>query len=218
MHAVIFDVEGTLVNCVPETLQCWQESLARFGLKVPIDVLQLYSGMDGDEMLQIIAPHFDARMRARALAANGAHYRKRYLPKLIAFGGVRPLFEAIKSSGSRIALATGCAGHDLARYRRLLDVDDLIDGAACEDDVAKGKPAPAVVLHAAERLQMPPQACVVVGDSPYDAEAATSAGMAALGLATGGFADDVLIDAGCFAVATDLLDAGRLLEQRALMA
>lgn len=218
MHGVIFDVEGTLVDCVAETLQSWQESLTRFGFKVPIEVLQLYSGMDGDEMLQILAPHFDSKTRARARATNGTHYRKLYLPKLKAFAGVRPLFEAIKSSGCRIALATGCAGSDLARYRRLLDVDDLIDAVACEDDVPRGKPDPAVILCAARQLELPTGACVMIGDSPYDAEAASAAGMAALGLATGGYAREALIEAGCFAVADDLLEAGRLLEQRALMA
>jgi hypothetical protein len=56
----IFDVEGTLVDCVREDLLSLQESLADFGLTVPYDVLQLYSGLDGDQTLQLVAPDLDA--------------------------------------------------------------------------------------------------------------------------------------------------------------
>ena len=80
--AYIFDVEGTLIDCVAETLQCRGETLAAFGISVPSGHLQLMSGMDGDEMLATLAPGLDQRARKNILAAQGERYRAVYLPRV----------------------------------------------------------------------------------------------------------------------------------------
>jgi beta-phosphoglucomutase-like phosphatase (HAD superfamily) len=67
---MIFDIEGTLIDCIPQNLRSWQETLCGFGLTVPLDVLQLYSGMAGDDMLQILAPDMDKEFRKRVLKAG----------------------------------------------------------------------------------------------------------------------------------------------------
>ena len=159
--AYIFDVEGTLVDCAPQTLQCWHETLASFGVPVPMVSLQRLSGMDGDEMLATLVPSLDESARKKILTAEGERYRAVHLPRVRAFPGVRAVFTAIKALGARIALATDCQSDELKRYRSLMNVDDMIDAVACGDEVSKGKPDPALidwrsVISVAYRRRQPP--------------------------------------------------------------
>ena len=196
---MILDIEGTLIDCIPQNLRSWQETLSSFGLTVPPDVLRLYSGMDGDDMLQILAPDMDKKLRKQALEAEGKNYEAKYLTSVRAFTGIRPLFEAIRREGGKIAIATDCKDPVLKHYRAVLGVDDLIDVIACGEDVEEGKPSSKLVRLAAQRLGIIPSRVVMTGDTPYDAEAARGAGVSALGVLTGGFSETALKDAGCFA-------------------
>ena len=200
----IFDVEGTLIDCVQQNLLSLQESLANFGVAVPFELLQLYSGLDGDQTLQIIAPAIGSDERKKVLETRAKIYEGKYLGTTKPFAGVRDVLEAIARMGGRIALATDCKGPELKHYRSLLDVDDLIACVACGDDVDHGKPDPRLVGMAVRRLGVPVKQAIMIGDTPYDAEAASSAGVAAAGLLTGGFAKDALLGAGCVIIADDL--------------
>jgi HAD superfamily hydrolase (TIGR01549 family) len=200
----IFDVEGTLVDCVPQDLLSRQETLADFGILVPYETLQLYSGLDGDQTLQLVAPNLDSGERKKVLKAQSKLYEAKYLGSVKAFTGVRDVFEALTKGRGRIALATDCRGPELKHYLSLLNVTDLIDAVACGDDVEHGKPDPRLVGVALRKLGVSAGQAVMIGDTPYDAEAARAAGAAAAGLLTGGFAKEALAEAGCFVVASDL--------------
>jgi phosphoglycolate phosphatase-like HAD superfamily hydrolase len=206
--AYIFDVEGTLIDCVPEILRCWSETLAGFGVPVRSMDLQRLSGMDGDEMLAILAPDLDEHARKDIVSAQGERYRADYLPRVQAFSGVREVFAAIKSQGGRIALATDCQADEVKRYRSLINADDLIDAIACGDDVSRGKPDPALVELALDHLGAPAAFATMIGDTPFDAQAARSAGVNAWGTLTGGHARSSLIDAGCSVVVPSVADFG----------
>ena len=75
----IFDVEGTLVDCVPQTLKSLQEALERFGRQAPYNTLQLYSGLDGDQTLQLVVPDADESERKSILKTQGTIYEEQYL-------------------------------------------------------------------------------------------------------------------------------------------
>ena len=200
----IFDVEGTLVDSVQQNLLSLQVCLADFGISVPYELLQLYSGLDGDQTLQLVAPDLNAPERQVVLEAQGRMYEAKYLGSVKAFAGVRDVFGALREGGGRIALATDCKGPELSHYRSLLNVDDLIDAMACGDDVEHGKPDPRLIGLALGKLGISAGQAVMIGDTPYDAEAASGAGTAAAGLLTGGFAKQALLEAGCFVVANGL--------------
>ena len=194
---MIFDIEGTLIDCIPQNLRSWQETLCAFGLTVPLDILQLYSGMDGDDSLRILAPDMGADLRTRFLKEEGENFVARYLRSVRPFKGIRPLFETIKREGGKIAIATDCTDPALSHYRKVLGVDDLIDVVACGEDVKEGKPSPKLVRLATLRLGIDPAHAVMTGDTPYDAEAACGAGVSAFGVLTGGFSPAALRSAGC---------------------
>jgi phosphoglycolate phosphatase-like HAD superfamily hydrolase len=208
--AYIFDVEGTLIDCVADILQCWSETLAEFGVAVPSADLQRLSGMDGDEMLATLAPSLGEHARKRILTAQGERYRAHYLPRVRAFPGLRAVFTAIKSQGARIALATDCQSDELKNYRSMMNVDDLIDAIACGDEVSKGKPDPGLVELALDHLGgISASSATMIGDTPFDAQAARRAGADAWGTLTGGHARSSLIDAGCSVVVSSVEEVGR---------
>jgi phosphoglycolate phosphatase-like HAD superfamily hydrolase len=200
----IFDVEGTLVDSVRQNLRSLQEALDHFGILVPYATLQLYSGLDGDQTLQIVDPALDKAHRKQILERQKSIYESKYLCSVKAFDDVRELFEALTECGCKIALATDCKGPELSHYLSLLNIDPLIEAMACGDDVEHGKPDPRIVGVALRKLGLSASEAVMIGDTPYDAEAAIGAGAAAAGVLTGGFSADALIGAGCFVVADDL--------------
>jgi phosphoglycolate phosphatase-like HAD superfamily hydrolase len=214
--AYIFDVEGTLIDCVPQILRCWHETLAGFGVPMPMVSLQRLSGMDGDEMLATLLPSFDESARKKVLTAQGERYRAVYLPRVRAFRGVRAAFTAIKSHGGRVALATDCQSDELKHYRRLLNVDDMIDAIACGDEVSKGKPEPELIELALDRLGgISAASATMIGDTPFDAQAARRAGATAWGTLTGGHPRSSLIDAGCSVAVSSIADLQRYFQQGA---
>jgi len=200
----IFDVEGTLVDSVTQNLKSQQEALERFGHQVPYSTLQLYSGLDGDQTLQLLLPEVGEPERKKLLNAKGEIYEDKYLDGVRPFDGVRDVFRALVERGGKIALATDCKGPQLKRYLSLLQVDEFISVTACGDDVEHGKPDPRIVGLALRKLGLPASQSVMIGDTPYDAEAALGAGAAAAGVLTGGFAPEALMESGCFAVAEEL--------------
>lgn len=211
----MFDVEGTVVDTVLPTLQCWSETLAEIGVTASVADLHPYSGLDGKLLLRRFVKKHDPKMLEHILRLQSERYRIHHLPQVRPLPGLRRLFNAIKGTEAKIALATTCDKEDLARYRAVMGVDDLIDVMCCGDDVKREKPAPDVVVLAVRKLRVPPAQIVMAGDTPYDAEAARAAGLAPVGLQSGHFSRSDLQDAGCAAVFFDLLALAQRLEQQA---
>jgi phosphoglycolate phosphatase-like HAD superfamily hydrolase len=200
----IFDVEGTLVDSVPQNLHSLQDALERHSYRVPYQTLKLYSGLDGDQTLQLVVPEATAEERKEILKEQGAIYERSYLSSVKPFGGVRDVFRELTARGGKVALATDCKGLPFRRYLSLIDATEFIAATACGDDVEHGKPDSRLVSLALGKLDVPASQAVMIGDTPYDAEAGLEAGAKAAGVLTGGFTAEVLSQAGCFAVAGDI--------------
>lgn len=166
--------------------------------------MHLYTGLDGDQALQLVASSLNDADRKQILEKQADLYLSHYIQDVRPFGRIRDVFTSLKYSGGRIALATDCRGPQLQHYLSLLNINDLIDCMACGDDADHGKPDPRLVGRALRKLGTTPAQSVMVGDTPYDAEAAREAGTSAAGVLTGGFSQTVLKEAECFAVASDI--------------
>jgi phosphoglycolate phosphatase-like HAD superfamily hydrolase len=134
---------------------------------------------------------------------QGRRFREEFLPHVRAFPGVRALFEDLKRRGRRIALATDCEKDELRHYLTVSGIEGLVDAIGCGDDVKHGKPAPDVVQIALRRVRAGRKFSVLIGDTPYDAQAARNAGIAPVGVLTGHFSGRELLEAGCRAVLRD---------------
>src|SRR5436190_22078100 len=120
----IFDVEGTLVDCVPQVLNCWRVIFSNWRLSVPPDKLAACSGLDPNDMLAQLLPDIDKKTREALIAQHEAEYRRAFLPSTRAFPAVRDLFDEVKRQGHRNGLATTCDTVELTHYRRLMQADD----------------------------------------------------------------------------------------------
>jgi HAD superfamily hydrolase (TIGR01509 family) len=139
--------------------------------------------------------------------ARGRLFRSRYLPLVRPFPKTRELFQRLKDDGVRIALASSASREDLDEYTRLARIQDLVDEQTTADDVSRSKPHPDVFEVALETLGNPDPANVtVVGDTPYDVQAARKAGLDTVGVLSGGFSEDDLRGAGAVAIYRDIED------------
>jgi phosphoglycolate phosphatase-like HAD superfamily hydrolase len=195
--AIIFDVEGTLIDCAPQLLECWQGTLREFGHELSIPTLHPLLGLDTDDMLATLLPDVGEDEKRAIANAQGQRYRKQYLPFVGAFPGVRLVVERMRRAGYRIGLETSSQRDELAAYVHLAGLTGLFDAVACGSDKAmRGKPHPNLLSLVLRRLGRPIQA-IHVGDTPYDGMAARHLGLSAVGTLTSGFRADELTRAGC---------------------
>jgi HAD superfamily hydrolase (TIGR01549 family) len=178
--AIIFDVEGTLIDCVPQAIACWKETLESFGFSVSAADLHAYSGCDGRIMLEGLLP-LDAEARmSEILQAQEQLYAAKYLSTTVPFEPVKELFQELRRRGHLLALATTCKEKELDHYDKLLGVIDECAAIACGSQVKRGKPHPDLFLSAMKGLGV--RTGFAIGDTPYDAEAGSAAGLRTIGV------------------------------------
>ncbi|KQT18664.1 HAD family hydrolase [Methylobacterium sp. Leaf399] len=207
-ETVIFDVDGTLIDSNDQHARAWQDAFADFGHDIPLADLRAQIGKGGDQLLPVFLSDSEIAERGEALQAHrGGILHGRYLATIRPFPQVRALMQRLIVDGTRIALASSAKGDELAGYKRLADIADLVDEETSSDDAERSKPHPDIFVAALDRLgDLSPEKALVVGDTPYDAEAAGKAGLRVVGLTCGGWAEADLIAAGCIAVYRDAAD------------
>jgi HAD superfamily hydrolase (TIGR01509 family) len=195
IRAVIFDVDGTLVESVDLHAQAWQETFRHFGKEIPFQEVRAQIGKGADQLLPVF---FSAAERAE-YGKSMEEYRKRlfqkeYLSRVKGFPKVRELFLHLQSRGQQIALASSASGDELKAYKTAAGIVDLSLGAeTSKDDAKQSKPHPDIFAAALEQLHHPPAGeTIVVGDTPHDIEAAARAGLRAIAVRCGGFPEETL--------------------------
>jgi HAD superfamily hydrolase (TIGR01509 family) len=204
-QAVIFDVDGTLVDSVDLHARSWQDAFRDFGHDRDLRAIRGHIGKGRDQLMPVFLSEDDLHRQGDAIAAHrSALFKERYLPRVIAFPGVRDLFLRLRRDRRTIALASSAKTEELETYKRIARIDDLTDTHTSSDDAEKSKPHPDIFQAALARLDgIDPREAIVVGDTPYDAEAAGKAGLRALGVLCGGFPEPDLRKAGCIAIYKD---------------
>ena len=191
-RALIFDVDGTLVDSNDAHAAAWAEALRDFEIDRDVDAIIPLIGMGGDKLLPRMAGVTADSDLGRQISARRAElFRAVYFDHIVAFPAVRELFQKLRGDGVRLAIASSAKKDELEALLELARVRDLIDrdGLVTADDVASSKPAPDAVLAARDRLGVDPGAVLMVGDSPYDIEAARGAGLRTIAFRTGGWDD-----------------------------
>jgi HAD superfamily hydrolase (TIGR01549 family) len=205
VKAVIFDVDGTLVDSVDLHARAWQEALAHFGKRVEYERVRYQIGKGGDQLMPVFLSPAELEEFGEELEKyRGELFKREYLPRVEGFPAVRRLFERVRREGLQIALASSAKADELKAYKKIADIEDLVEEETSADDAERSKPHPDIFEAALGRLKdVGASEAVVVGDTPYDAEAAGKAGIKTVGLLCGGFPEDDLRAAGCVRVYRD---------------
>lgn len=134
-------------------------------------------------------------------------YKREYHSRIKAFPQVRELFLRIKADGKLLALASSATKDDVATYKQIMNVEDLVDAATTTTEVESSKPEPDIFFATLDKLgNIAPNHVIVVGDTPYDAEAASKVNLRTIGVLSGGFSAENLRQAGCIAIYQDIGD------------
>ena len=208
-QAVIFDIDGTLVDSVEFHTQAWVKALEKFGHKVEPEQVSQKIGMGSQLIMQDFMSEEEVEKKGEDINSfRERYFNENFVEKVKPFDGVRSLFQKLKENNIPIILATS-AEEDLAQhYVDLLEVGGLIEGMTSAGDVDNAKPDPEVFKIATQKLSQPANnsEIIVVGDSPYDAKAAVKIDLKSMGVLSGGFSEEELTSAGCIAVYQDIAD------------
>lgn len=180
LDAVLFDMDGTLVDTEPLWFHAEREVAERFGARVPADAAEILHGLDAEAMAGMLAERYGLRAAPETfLRALAAEVMAR-LPDAPARDGAASLVEAVVESGAARAVVSNSPRDVVAATLAPHDWSRFLQHRYSVDDVAQGKPAPDLYLHAAHALRVSPERCLAIEDSPTGATAAATAGMACL--------------------------------------
>ena len=187
---MIFDVDGTLVDSNDAHAAAWRDVLRDFGIERSLPDIRRLIGMGGDKLLPALTGiSVESPLGEQIVERRSGRFRDAYLGALRAFPRVRVLLGRIAGDGFRLGIASSAKQDELARLLQIAGVDDLIEHQSSADDVDASKPDPDAVHAALAKLRVPPESAVMVGDTPYDVEAAARAGVPSIAFRCGGWTD-----------------------------
>ena len=208
IKAVIFDVDGTLVDSVDLHARAWQDALADFKHDIAFQAIRKQIGKGGDQLMPVFLSPEEIEAVGETLQKHRSTILKtKYLDRIAAFPQVRALFQKLIADGKQVALASSAKQDELEHYKKVAEIADLVDAQTSSDDAERSKPHPDIFQAAIKRIEgVEADGMLVIGDTPYDAEAAAKAGLRTIGMLCGGFPEASLREAGCIAIYRDPAD------------
>ena len=190
LKGVIFDVDGTLVDSNDAHAESWVDTFAEAGYDVPFSSVRPLIGMGADKLLpRTIGVSNESETGKRLISRRSEIFHDKYLPTLRPFSGTRELVQRVRSDGLKAIVATSAKDKELKELLKAATVQDLMEEKATASDAKRSKPDPDIVHAAVEESKTPPNQLLMIGDTPYDIEAAGKAGVRAIGFRSGGWSD-----------------------------
>lgn len=193
-EAVILDMDGTLVDSNPSHARAWVDALREYGYDVPFETVLPLIGMGGDQLLPMVANGLQksSPVGAELAARKKVIFHSEYFPHIRPFPGVRELVERMRADGLSVVVGTSSGRHDAERLLAMIGITGLIDSATSADDAKRSKPAPDIVFAALAKTGKPADRVLMVGDTPYDIQAAAPTGVGVIALRCGGWRAEAL--------------------------
>ncbi|KDF00011.1 HAD family hydrolase [Mycolicibacterium aromaticivorans JS19b1 = JCM 16368] len=207
--AVLFDIDGTLVDSNYLHVHAWQQAFHEVGLPVQAWHVHRSIGMDGSTLVDELSNGADDDAQKRLKDSHTRHYEA-CADLLTALPGARELLQRVAALGLQVVLATSAPENELAMLRKTLGCDDLVSAITSSEDVEEAKPRPDIVHVALDKAGVPAQQAVFVGDTVWDVEASARAGVPCIAVLSGGVGRGELEKAGAAAIfddAQELLDS-----------
>lgn len=188
--AVLFDVDGTLIDSNGAHAEAWAQALREHGMPVDVAQVRPLIGMGGDKLLPAVANVGEESALGQRVVRRKKAIFDSFLQALRPTRGARPLLEFLRDHGVDLVIATSADGQEMKALLERAGIDDLFPKRTSKDDAQESKPDPDVVQAALRKSQATRERAVMVGDTPYDLEAAKRAGIAAVALRCGGYWSD----------------------------
>ena len=196
MATAVVDIDGTLVDTNYHHAIAWYRAFRAFGFVVPLWRIHRHIGMGGDQLVAALAGDgYDRSSGDDVRAAEKVLYTQ-LIGEVEPLAGARALIEDLKAAGHFVVLASSAKPEELEHYLTLLDARALVDAWTDSGDVETTKPAPDLVVAALEKADAKPKDAVMIGDSTWDCLAAKAAKVRSIGVLTGGFSREELLEAG----------------------
>ncbi|HWH22735.1 MAG TPA: HAD family hydrolase [Allosphingosinicella sp.] len=196
--AVLFDVDGTLIDSNDLHAAAWQETFRHFGVEIPFEDIHAQIGKGGDNLIPtLLPPELVEEKQEEIEDYRSELFQRDYLPRAVPFPCVRELFERLTADGVKIVLASSAKAKEVAYHVGIIGGEDLVYATTSADDVESSKPDPDIFQAALKKVApLGSEDVVVVGDSPWDVKAACKAKLRTVAVRSGGFPDEELLEAG----------------------
>lgn len=197
--AVLLDIDGTLVDSNDANARAWEKAMREAGLKGSYEAIRKHIGMGGDQLLPAVAGVEKSSPKGKAASdAWKRIYTDEELPGIRPFPDVRPLIEALSGREYILVAATSSEKELAEKAVKIAGIDDLLDNLTSSADADKSKPHPDILAAALKKIgrhgeNVPPDEVILIGDTPFDIEAARRAGLrGTIAFRCGGFTDEEL--------------------------
>jgi beta-phosphoglucomutase-like phosphatase (HAD superfamily) len=143
VKAVIFDIDGTLVDSVDLHARAWVEAFAKFGHDISYHKIRSQIGKGGDQLLPVfLSPEQQKEYGKQMEEFRGELFKTKYMSQVKPLPRVRELLERVANDGKQIALASSAKEDEIATYKRIANIEDLVEEEASSDDAERSKPHP----------------------------------------------------------------------------
>ncbi|MGZ4165172.1 MAG: HAD family hydrolase [Solirubrobacteraceae bacterium] len=216
MATAILDIDGTLVDTNYHHAIAWFRAFAAHDIVLPVWRIHRHIGMGGDQLVAAVCgDETERELGDRIRNAEGEEY-SRLIGEVRTMEGSRELIVTLKERGHVVVLASSAKQDEVDAYLDLLEARDVADAWTTSGDVEATKPEPDLVRAALDRVDATPDDAVMVGDTPWDVEAARRAGVSTLAVVTGGFAEQELREAGAAGVFESVAELLERLDETSL--
>jgi HAD superfamily hydrolase (TIGR01509 family) len=196
LEAILFDIDGTLVDSNDIHTECWLEAFREFGHSFEYDVMRGQIGKGGDLLVPDLLTAREVRHIAEPLKKRrGELFKEKYRARVRPFPDAREGIETLHARGLRIVVASSANADEVAFWIDLLGIAKFITGKTSKRDARFSKPSPEIFEAALEDAHAGPDRALVIGDTPYDILAAHRAGIAVAAVRCGGFEEKLLAKA-----------------------
>ena len=193
ISTILFDVDGTLVDSNDAHAHAWVKAFAEAGRPVSFDAVRWKIGMGGDKLMPAVSGlSEDSPEGKRISTRRGEIFQAEFLPQVQPFRGAKDLVAACKTRGLTVVAASSAQADELRKLLKIAGASWLLDGATSSDDAEESKPDPDILQAALRQAKAKPSDALMIGDTPYDVEAAQRAGVGVIAFRCGGWADQDL--------------------------
>jgi phosphoglycolate phosphatase-like HAD superfamily hydrolase len=190
LKAVLFDVDGTLVDSNDAHAHAWVKAFADFEVNVDFAHVRRCIGMGGDKLMpEVSGLEEQSPLGSKIAKRRGEIFTAEFLPKIQPFKYAGRLVAVLKDLGLTVVAASSAQKDELKALLKITGAHAVMDAATSSDDAEESKPAPDIIEAALKRAKAAPSEAIMIGDTPYDVEAARRAGVAIIAFRSGGWSD-----------------------------